>query len=216
MKTLTTLRTVPPFIVGHVRDLRVRWALEEAGIPYEVRLVDEDDRVSPAYRRQQPFGQIPVLQDGELTLFESGAILMHLGEQSPVLLPRDAQGRIETTMWMFAALNTVEPAVGSYADLLFFSGDEGCDAERRAPLEAEALKRLQELDTWLAQRDYLTGRFTVADILMTTVLHLLEQTDLVARFPALRAYHARCKGRAAFKKAFADQVALYTGEEVPA
>ena len=216
MKTLTTLRTVPPFIVGHVRDLRVRWALEEAGMPYEVRLVDAEDRVTPTYRRQQPFGQIPVLQDGELTLFESGAILLHLGEQSPLLLPRDAKGRSETTMWMFAALNTVEPAVGSYADLLFFYEHEACAAERRGPLEADALKRLQELDTWLARRDYLTGQFTVADILMTTVLHLLEQTDLVARFPTLSAYHARCKGRPAFKKAFADQVALYASEEVPA
>lgn len=213
MRTLTTLRAVPSFAVGHVRDLRVRWALEEAGLPYDVRLIGPDDQASPAYRRQQPFGQVPVLQDGKLTLFESGAILLHLGGQSPALLPADADGRAEATMWMFAALNSVEPDVGSLAELLFFCGDEDWAAARRPALEAAALKRLQALDAWLAGRDYLTGRFTVADILMATVLRLLDETDLVQRFPALQAYHARCMARPAFMKALADQVALYAGEE---
>lgn len=213
MRVLTTLRAVPSFAVGHVRDLRVRWALEEAGMPYEVRLIGPEDQASPAYRRQQPFGQVPVLRDGKLTLFESGAILLHLGEQSPALLPVDASGRAEATMWLFAALDSVEPELGNLAELLFFSAHEAWAIERRPVLEAAALKRLQDLEAWLAHRDYLAGTFSVADILMTTVLRLLDDTDLVAGFPALKAYHARCMARPAFRKALADQVALYSAED---
>lgn len=216
MRVLTTLRAVPSFAVGHVRDLRVRWALEEAGMPYEVRLIGPEDQASAAYRRQQPFGQVPVLQDDGLTLFESGAILLHLGARSPALLPIEAGARAEATTWLFAALNSLESDIGNLAELLFFCAHEDWAIERRPVLEAAALKRLRDLDAWLADRDYLAGGFSIADIVMTTVLRLLEETDLVARFAALHAYHARCLARPAYRKALADQVALYTAEAAPA
>lgn len=215
MKTLTTFRYVPSFAVGHVRDLRVRWALEEAGMPYDVRLIGPEDQGSPAYRRQQPFGQVPVLQDGELTLFESGAILLHLGDRSPALLPTDPASRAQATMWMFAALNSVEPDIGNLANLLFFEAHEAWAAERQPVLEEMAVKRLRDLDAWLAGRDYLAGHFTVADILMTTVLRLLDETDFVARFPTLHAYYDRCSARPAFRKSLAAQVALYSEATAP-
>jgi glutathione S-transferase len=211
MHTLTTFRSVPSFAVGHVRDLRVRWALEEAGLPYRLRLIGPEDQSTPAYRQQQPFGQVPVLEDDEgLTLFESGAILLHLGEKSPALLPTDPTGRAQAVMWMFSALNSLEPHVGNLVELVAFSAGEAWAIERRPALEAMALKRLRDVDAWLAGRDYLAGRFTVADILMTTVLRLLDQTGLVDRFATLGAYKARCMSRPAFKKALADHTALYS------
>lgn len=212
MYTLTTLRAVPPFAIGQVRDLRVRWALEEAGLPYRVRLIGPEEQVAPAYRKQQPFGQVPVLDDDGATLFESGAILLHLGERSPDLLPAEAEQRAQTVTWMFAALNSVEPHVGNLAHLIVFSAGEAWATERRAVLEEMALKRLREVDAWLAGRDYLVDRFTAADILMTTVLRQLDGTDLVNRCAALGAYKARCTARPAFRKALADQVALYSPE----
>ncbi|GAB3470273.1 glutathione S-transferase family protein [Massilia terrae] len=216
MYTLTTFRWVPPFVVGYVRDLRVRWALEEAGLPYQLRLIGPEDQPTPAYRQQQPFGQIPVLQDGAQTLFESGAILLHLGASSEALLPSDAGGRTHATEWAFAALNSVEPHVANLAELDAFAQGEAWAIERRPALEEMALKRLAALDTWLAGRDYLSGRFTVADILMTSVLRLLDDSGLVTRFPALSAYVARCTARPAFKKALADQVALYAPAQATA
>lgn len=216
MKVLTTMRAVPPMAVGHVRDLRVRWALEEAGMPYDLRLIGPEDQVSPEYRRRQPFGRVPVLQDGDLSLFESGAILLHLGAQSPALLPLDEKGRAEATMWMFAALNTVEPPVVNLVEAVFFCGQEAWAIERRPAIEAAVVDVLKAIDAWLADREYLTGRFTVADILMTTILRMLGRTGLMAPFPALSAWHARCKERPAFKKALADQVAVYKREEAVA
>ena len=209
MLTLTTLRSVPPFAIGHVRDLRVRWALEEAGLPYQVRLVSPEDRQTAAYRRQQPFGQVPVLQDGERSLFESGAILLHLGEHQPALLPTDPKAREEAIQWTFAALNSVEQHVGGLAELLAFHTGEGWAAQRRPALEAIALKRLGELDAHLANRDYLAGTFSVADIVMTGTLRMLDGTGIVEGFPALAAYKARCTARPAFIKALADHTAVY-------
>jgi glutathione S-transferase len=152
---------------------------------------------------------VPVLQDGDFPLFESGAILFHLGEKSPLLMPTDPAQRSQTVMWMFAALNSVEPHIGNLAELLGFSAGEAWALERRPALEKKALSRLHDLDAWLVGKDYLVGRFTVADILMTTVLRLLDDTDLVHRYPALSAYKERCISRPAFKKALADHTALY-------
>jgi glutathione S-transferase len=216
MHTLTTFRSVPSFAVGHVRDLRVRWALEEAGLPYRVHLIGPDDTPTPAYRQKQPFGQIPVLEDDGLALFESGAILLHLGHTSPALLPTDPARREQATAWMFAALNSVEPQVGALAELIAFSAGEAWAIERRPALEATAHKRLRALDVWLEGRDYLAGGFSAADILMTTVLRLLDGTGLVDRFAALGAYKARCMARPAFKKALADHTALYAPVPAPA
>jgi glutathione S-transferase len=216
MYTLTTFRWVPPFVAGYVRDLRVRWALEEAGLPYQLRLIGFEDPQTPAYRQQQPFGQVPVLQDGELTMFETGAILMHLGEKSDALLAGDPDARTQAIVWMFAALNSVEPQVASLSELIAFSSGEAWAIERRPKLEEMALKRLGALDVHLRERDYLAGCFTAADILMTTVLRLLDDTDLVERFAALSAYKERCMARPAFKKALADQLHLYSTAIAPA
>ena len=209
MMTLTTFRSVPPFAVGHVRDLRVRWALEEAGLPCTMRLIGFEDAARPDYRQEQPFGQVPVLQDDGLTLFESGAILLHLGERCPGLLPAEPDARARVTMWMFAALNSVEPYLAEFANLVAFAANETWTIERRPALEEMALKRLRDLDVWLEGRDWLADGFSAADILMTTVLRLLDGMEMVERFGSLGAYKERCSARPAFRKALADQVALY-------
>jgi glutathione S-transferase len=214
MLTLTTFRSVPPFAIGYVRDLRVRWALEEAGLPYTLRLLEPQEAATPAYRREQPFSQIPVLQDGGLTLFETGAILLHLGQQHPALLPADADERSRVTMWMFAALNSVEPYVANLVSLVVFSAGEPWAAGARPAAEAMVNKRLRDLDDWLDGREWLAGAFSVADILMTTVLRLMDDMEMVERHPRVQAYRDRCMARPAFKKALADQVALFT--QVPA
>ncbi|MGZ5200351.1 MAG: glutathione S-transferase family protein [Telluria sp.] len=215
MYTLTTFSWVPPFAAGHVRDLRVRWALEEAGMPYELRLIGFEDRGTPAYRQLQPFGQVPVLQDGPSTVFESGAILLHLGRKSEALLPADPIERERAIMWLFAALNTMEPHVGALAELVAFSANEPWAIARRPALEEAALKRLRDLDLYMEGRDYLAASFSVADILMTTVLRLLGQTGIVERFAAVSAYRARCTARPAFQKALADQLELYATAKAP-
>jgi len=212
MYTLTTFRSVPSFAVGHVRDLRVRWALEEAGQSYDMRLIDVEDKETPAYRREQPFAQVPVLRDGDLTLFESGAILLHLGERHPVLLPRDAAARAQVTMWVFAALNSVEPYVGNLANLVAFAMDQLWAEAQRPMLEEIALKRLGQVNDWLEGRDYLAGEFSAADILMTTVVRLLDGMDYVERFARLEAWRDRCTARHAYRKALAAQVAQYAVE----
>jgi glutathione S-transferase len=214
MLTLTTFRNVPPFAIGYVRDLRVRWALEEAGLPYTLRLLGPQEAATPAYRQEQPFSQIPVLQDDGLTVFETGAILLHLGERCPALLPVDANERSRVTMWMFAALNSVEPYVGNLVSLVVFSADEPWAAGARPATEAMVHKRLRDLDDWLDGREWLAQTFSVADILMTTVLRLMDNMEMVERFPRVLAYRDRCMARPAFKKALADQVALFT--QVPA
>ena len=209
MITLTTFRMVPPFAAGYVRDLRVRWALEEAGLPYAVRSIEFQEAATPAYRKEQPFSQIPLLHDDGLSLFESGAILLHLGERSPALLPSDANERVRVTMWMFAALNSVEPYVANLVNLIVFCADEPWAAGARPPAEAMADKRLRDLDDWLDGREWLADSFSAADILMTSVLRLLDKMEMVERYPKVRAYRDRCMARPAFKKALADQVAHF-------
>jgi glutathione S-transferase len=209
MLTLTTFCSVPEFAIGYVRNLRVRWALEEAGLPYTVRAIEFQEAATPAYRKEQPFSQIPVLQDDGLTLFESGAILLHLGERCPALLPTEADERARVTMWMFAAMNSVEPYVANLVNLLVFCADEPWAAGARPPAEAMADKRLCDLDDWLAGREWLTERFSAADILMTSVLRLLDRMEMVERYPNVTAYRDRCMARPAFKKALADQVAHF-------
>jgi len=216
MLTLTTFRSVPPFAIGYVRDLRVRWALEEAGLPYSLRALEFQEAATPAYRREQPFSQIPVLQDGGLTLFESGAILLHLGQRSPALLPLDADERARVTMWMFAALNSVEPYAGNLVSLVVFSADEPWAAGARPATEAMVNKRLRDLDDWLEGREWLAQTFSAADILMTTVLRLMDNMEMVERFERVKAYRDRCMARPAFGKALADQVAHFTQAQAAA
>ena len=206
MITLSAFRWVPPFAQGLVRDVRVRWALEEAGIPYRERLIGPEDQASAAYRALQPFGQVPAIETGDLKLFESGAIVIHIAEQSDALMPSDAVGRARTLAWILAALNSVEPAVQNLAALDAFHAHEAWAPLRRPTAVEAAQKRLAAVETWLGDRDYLENRFTAADLMMTTVLRILRHTDLVSGRPALRAYQERCEARPAFKKAMTDHL----------
>ncbi|MDB5394502.1 MAG: gst [Rhodospirillales bacterium] len=206
MITLTTFRSVPPFAQGLVRDLRVRWALEEAGIPYRERLIGPEDQATAAYRALQPFGQVPAIETEELKLFESGAILLHIAERSEALTPSGANGRARTSAWVFAALNSVEPAIENLAELDLFHAGEAWVAVRRPMVADEVRKRLGALEGWLGGQDYLEGRFTAGDLMMTTVLRILRHSDILSEHPALKAYQERCEARPAFKKALADHL----------
>ncbi|ALN75313.1 glutathione S-transferase family protein [Aureimonas sp. AU20] len=203
---LTTFDWVPEQPRGFVRDLRVRWALEEAGFPYRVESVPFADR-SPEHFAQQPFGQVPWLRDGALSIFESGAILLHMAERSESLMPRDPPGRSRTIEWLFAALNSVEMASLPWA-LVRFSGDT-TPSPGRAQLDAFLDIRLRHMETVLSERDWLTPRFGVADILMVDVLRLVDRFEGLAHHPACRAYLARGTERPAFAKALADQMAHF-------
>jgi glutathione S-transferase len=206
MITLTAFRSVPPFVRGLVRDLRVRWALEEAGLPYRDRLIGREDLATPGYRALQPFGQVPAIEEDGFKLFESGAIVLHIAGRSEALMPVDAMGRARTTAWIFAAVNTVEPPIQELVGLDLFYAGEAWTAARR-PMVVEAVqKRLGALQDWLGGRDYLEDRFTVGDLLMTTVLRMLRHTEIVSAQPALKAYQARCEARPAFQKALADHL----------
>jgi glutathione S-transferase len=200
-------RWAPPFAQGLVRDLRVRWALEEAGLDYESRLIGIEERTSDAYRRYNPFAMVPAFECGGETVIESGAIVHSIAEGREARMPADR--RTETVAWMFVALNTIEPPVQnlSVVDLLH-KKEEWAKLRRPGAIDAVKL-RLATLSEWLHGRDYLLGRFTAADILMTTVLRLIRHTDLVAGFSVLDAYVKRCDARPAFQKALSDQMADY-------
>src|SRR5215475_10941620 len=212
MIKVSAFRWVPPFARGLVRDLRVRWALEEAGLPYQARLIGPDDQKSKSYRAMQPFGQVPAFESDNLVLFESGAILLQIAEQSGVLMPSDPKARARTTAWMFAALNSVEPHIQNLTAIDLFHADQEWAKQRRPAALELARTRLAGLSDWLDGRDYLEDRFTVADLLMTTVLRIPRQTDLIAKMPTLEAYRLRCEARPAFKKALAAQMADFTDE----
>jgi len=200
---LTTFDWVPEPPRGFVRDIRVRWALEEARLPYRVESVPFNDRESEHFSHQ-PFGQVPWLTDGDISIFESGAILLHLGGRSEALLPTDPRGRSEVMEWVFGALNSVEMAALPYS-IFKFSGDDEQTAGRRA-LDAFLAARLGHIEQVLADRTWLTGAFSVADILMSDVLRLVDRFDGLAEYPACRAYVERATARPAFKKAHADQM----------
>jgi glutathione S-transferase len=209
MIRLTAFKWVPPFAEGLVRDLRIRWALEEAGIPYEERLIGQGEQDTPEYRRIQPFGQVPVIEEDGLTLFESGAILLHIGERSDALLPQNPAERANAIQWIFAALNSVEPHVQNFALINFYADEEWAKLRRQGALDLLE-RRLNALETRLGQRHYLdSDRFTAGDLIMTTVLRILRNTDLVEKRPGLHAYQQRCEGRPAFRKALADQLAPF-------
>jgi glutathione S-transferase len=210
MIKLTAFAWVPPFAAGLVRDLRIRWALEEAGLPYEEKLIQQGDQDQPDYRAIQPFGQVPVIDEDGLTLFESGAILLHIGERSEALLPRDPAARASAIQWVFAALNSIEPHVQNLALIDLFYANEDW-AKQRRPGAVEFLeKRLDAVVARLGDSDYLdSDRFTAGDLMMTTVLRILRHTDLVSKRPTLHAYQTRCEARPAFRKALADQIAPF-------
>jgi glutathione S-transferase len=208
---VTAFKWVPPFAQGLVRDLRVRWALEEAGLPYEEQLISFEDAKGDSYRSRQPFCQVPAFEEDGVALFESGAIVLHLAEQHEALMPKDPRGRAQVKTWLFAAINTVEPPV-----TMLNVVDMQPEAVREAskPLRGAVLDRVgMRLDTVagvLGKNDYLVGnRFSAADIMMTTVLRNLRATDLVAKRSPLEAYRLRCEARPAFKKALAAQMAPF-------
>ena len=207
MIEVSAFKWVPPFARGLVRDLRVRWALEEAGLPYRARLIDFDDRETAAYRALQPFGQVPVYRDGELAMFESGAIVLHIAAGAPALMPPDQDGRARATAWLFAALNSIEPPIQNLAELDLFNADQEWARLRRPGLVAFVEQRLRELAASLGDSDYLeAGGFTAGDLMMVTVLRNLRHTELMAQFPTLAAYQARCEARPAFQNALAAQL----------
>ena len=206
---VSVFRAVPPFAQGLVRDLRVRWALEEAGEPYAERVIGPEDQKSEAYRRLQPFGQVPAYEEGDLVLFESGAIVHHVAQRSAALMPTDPAGRARVTAWMFAAMNSIEPQIQNLTAIdLFHAHEEWVKARRPGVVEA-VQKRLQDLAASLGRRDYLEDRFTAADLLMTTVLRILRHTDIVAQIPVLESYRLRCEARPAFQRALAAQMAVF-------
>jgi len=208
--TLTTFNWVPEAPRGFVRDLRVRWALEEAALPYRVASAPFDDR-GPAHLAHQPFGQVPWLTDGELSIFETGAILLHLGERSPKLMPTDPRGQTEATQWVFAALNSVEMASLPWGMSKFMGHPTDTAAWKFVD---DFLKlRLKHLEPALARREWLAGSFSVADILMSDVLRVIDGFDALADSPACRAYVARATGRPAFIKAHADQMAHFAAAD---
>lgn len=203
--TCYAFENVPPFARGLVRDLRVRWALEETGSEYETRLVGQGPQAlaGAEYRHIQPFGQIPAIQDGELTLFESGAIVLHLAEDSEALMPRDPIARAHVKQWMFAALNTIEPSIQNLAEIDLFNADKAWARERRPAVLERIDGRLKVLAGQLGGRDYLVGRFSAADVLMSSVLRILRHTEILGDHPILAAYQQRCEARPAFERALA-------------
>jgi len=203
---ITAFNWVPPVAQGLVRDLRVRWALEEAGLAYTEKLLGPGDQNLPAHRAVQPFGQVPVYEEDGLTLFESGSIVMHIGEKSEVLLPKDPAQRARARTWMFAALNSVEPHLQNLTTIDLFFPNEDWAKLRRPGAEKLALSRLSAVAASLEGREYLEGRFTAGDLLMVTVLRLLRHTTMVKDLPVLAAYQARCESRPAFQRALASQV----------
>lgn len=211
---LTTFDWVPEPPRGFVRDIRVRWALEEAGLAYRVETVAFGDHKA-APTPHQPFGQVPWLTDGEISVFESGAILLHLGEGSEALLPADARGRGDAIEWLFAALNSVEAASLPWS-LMIFSGDTESAGYRMFD-DFLKVHRLKHLEPVLAAREWLAGSFSVADIMLADVLRLVDRFDGLADFPAALAYLARATARPAFAKAHADQLAHFAaGDEARA
>jgi len=207
MITISAFKWVPEFARGQVRDLRARWALEEAGLRYRTRLLEQGEQDKPDYRSLQPFGQVPILEEDGLVLFESGAIVLYIGERAETLLPKDAAARARATQWLIAALNSIEPFVLNVALIdLFYANQEW--AKLRRPGAVEFLqKRLSGLSTSLGNKLYLDGdRFTAGDLMMTTVLRILGYTDIVTSDPRLAAYIERCTARPAFRRALDAQI----------
>jgi len=206
---ITAFRWVPDFAAGLVRDLRIRWALEEIGRPYRVRLLDATNPRPSEYFLEQPFGQVPAYRDGEVQLFESGAILIHLGLSDDRLLPSDPNGRGRAIAWLIAALNSVEPAILQLLAIDIFNRGQDW-AKQRRPQVVELLEtRLRNLSEALGEREWFEDRFTIGDLMVVAVLRQLRHTDIVSKFPNLEALVARAQARPAFERALADQLSVF-------
>lgn len=216
MPTVTAFKWVPPFAQGSVRDIRVRWALEEAGLGYDAHLIGFEDQATREYRALQPFGQVPAFSDGKVEMFESGAIVLWIAQSSDALMPADEAGRAMVLTWLFAASNTIEPVVAQLAIIDLFNADKAWAQARRPEVEALLRKRLVELQDALGKRQWFANdRFSAADILMTHVLRDLRHTNILAGYPALASYVARAEARPAFQRALADQMKPFR-EHAPA
>lgn len=207
MITISAFKWVPEFARGQVRDLRVRWALEEAGLPYKTRLLEQGDQDRPEYRALQPFGQVPILEEDGLVLFESGAIVLHIGERSEILLPKEPGARARAIQWLVAALNSIEPCVMNVASIDLFCANEEWAKLRRPSAVEFVQRRLSALSRTLGDNPFLDGdRFTAGDLMMATVLRILKHTDIVSSDRRLAAYVERCTARPAFKRALDAQI----------
>jgi glutathione S-transferase len=206
--TITAFERSPDGGKGLARDTRVRWALEEAGLPYEVRLVSFRAMKEAAHLALHPFGQIPTYEEGDLALFETGSIVLHIAERHPGLFPADANARARAITWMFAALNTVEPPILELVTVKLVEGDRPWKAERLPLVEDRVRTRLNQLAARLGDADWLDGGFSAGDLLMVSVLLRLRPSGLLNEFPSLAAYVARGEGRPAYQRAFAAQLAI--------
>jgi len=209
MPTITAFENSPDRGRGQARDMRVRWALEEVGQPYDVRLLSFEQMKQPAHRALHPFGQIPTFEDGDLALFESGAIVLHIAERHAGLLPVEANARSRAIAWMFAALSTLEPPIVELAMAMLFERDKSWYAERLPMLQDRVRIRLGELSRHLGEADWLDGAFSAGDLLMVTVLRRLNTSGLLGEYPEIAAYVARGEARPAFKRAFDAQLAVF-------
>jgi glutathione S-transferase len=210
--TITAFESSPDRGRGLARDMRVRWALEEVGQPYAVRLVSFSAMKEPAHRALHPFGQIPTYEEGDLVLFESGAIVLHIAERHAGLLPDDENARARAIAWMFAAVNTVETPILDLQTAKFAEGDKPW-AEQRLPIVMDRIRdRLKQLSARLGDADWLDGAFSAGDLMMVGVLLRLKASGLLDEYPNVAAYVARGEARPAFKRAFAAQLAVFTGQ----
>jgi glutathione S-transferase len=210
--TITAFESSPDGGKGLARDTRVRWALEEVGQPYVVRLVSFRAMKDPAHMALHPFGQIPTYEEGDLALFETGSIVFHIAERHAGLLPDDADARARAITWMFAAINTVEPPILEFANARLLEGGKPWSKER-LPLVADRVRdRLKQLSAHLGSADWLDGAFSAGDLMMVHVLQRLKPSGILDEFPNLSAYIARAEARPAYKRAFAAQLAVFTGQ----
>ena len=209
--TITAFAASPDRGQGLARDMRVRWAFEEVGQPYDVRLVSFAEMKQAAHRALHPFGQIPTYEEGDLVLFESGAIVFHLAERHAGLLPADADARARAIGWLFAALNTVEPPIVELEQAPYAEGDKPWHEERMPMLADRVRARLDDLSARLGDADWLDGAFSAGDLMMVMVLRRLDGTGIVEEYPNLSAYVARGKARPAYQRAFNAQLAVFTG-----
>ncbi|WP_375505984.1 glutathione S-transferase family protein [uncultured Nostoc sp.] len=211
--TITAFERSPDGGKGLARDMRVRWALEEVGQPYNVRLVSFSEMKQPAHRALHPFGQIPTYESGDLALFESGAIVFHIAERHTGLLPDDANSRARAITWMFAALNTIEPPIVDREIATYLERDQAWYEQRLRVVEGRIRNRLLELSSHLGDADWLDGAFSAGDLMMVEVLLRLKDSGMLDDYPNLSTYVARGEARPAFKRAFAAQLAVFTGKQ---
>ncbi|MGR3804096.1 glutathione S-transferase family protein [Marinibacterium profundimaris] len=213
--TITAFDWVPDFARGQVRDLRVRWALEETGQAYAVRYLSQGQQKEAAHRALQPFGQVPTYEEGDLTLFESGTIVWHIAERFPGLVPEGSRGRAEALEWLFAALNTMEPPIMDRAQMTIFEAMEPWAGPRLPGIDERIAERLQEASDRLGTATWFGGSFSAGDLMMVSVLRIIEGAGLIEAFPNLADYIARATERPAFRQAITDHLAGFTGHPPP-